>query len=220
MSNINETLYINFSSILTFLIGNLFSRFYDSRWFVSPYIHSTCLIKIQMGILSNALKIFLLKDHSLTSYDLGSVMFIIIKFMWLHGFHILVHVIFIIEQTAPCWDQINKIIWVAHLLQKLFAIVSLIPISTVQDFPLHYYSLLEIGMSVISIHIYLICIFVVNGSRPSKDSKVTGKRNKWDLPLRGMGLHFSQKQKWPNGYQTIFSLWWSGVLIPRMAMMT
>ena len=69
-----------------------------------------------------------------------------------------------IGQTAPCWDHINKIIWVAHLLQTLMEIVSLIPISTVQDLPLHHYSLLEIGMWVISIHICLICIFVVNGS--------------------------------------------------------
>ena len=36
----------------------------------------------------------------------------------------------------------------------------------------------------------------------------------------GMGLHFSWKQKWLNRYQTVFSLWWSGVLIPRLAMMT
>ena len=71
-------------------------------------------------------------------------------------------------QTAPCSDQINKIIWVAHLLQKLLEIVSLIPISTVRDLPLHHYSLLEIGMWVISIHIYLICIFVVDGSNLPK----------------------------------------------------
>ena len=107
--------------------------------------------------------------------------FIIMKFIWLHGFHILVHVIFMIGQTAPCCDHINKIIWVAHLLHNFFKIVSLIPISTVQD--LHYCSLLEIGMWVIIIHTYLICIFVVNGSRPSKDSKVTGKRDKWDFPF-------------------------------------
>ena len=93
-----------------------------------------------------------------------SVKFILMKFTWLHGFHILARVIFMIGQTAPCWDQINNIIWVAHLLQKLFQIVSLIPISTIKDFTLHYYSLLEIRMWVISIHIYLICIFVVNGS--------------------------------------------------------
>ena len=69
-----------------------------------------------------------------------------------------------IWQTAPCRDQINKIIWVARLLLKLLEIISVIPIPTVQELPLHYYSLLEIGMWVISIHIYLICIFVVNGS--------------------------------------------------------
>ena len=49
---------------------------------------------------------------------------------------------------------------------------------------LHYYSLLEIRLWVISIHLYLICIFVVKGSRPSKNSKVSGKRDKWDFPLR------------------------------------
>ena len=38
-------------------------------------------------------------------------------------------------------------------------------------------------MWVISIQIYLIYIFVVKGSRPSKDSKVTGQRDKWDLLL-------------------------------------
>ena len=100
------------------------------------------------------------------------------KFIWL------VHVvIFMIRQTAPCWDQINEIIWEARLLQKFFKIASLIPISTVQDLPLHYYSQLEIGMWVISIHIYLICIFVVNGSRPSWGSKVTRKSYKWDFPF-------------------------------------
>ena len=141
--------------------------------------------KYRWGFSVMHLKIFLLKDHLLKSYDdLGPVNFIIMKFIWLHGFHILVHVIFMTGQTAPCWDQINKIVWVAHLSQKWFEIVSLIPISTVQDLPLHYYSLLEIRMWVISIHIYLICIFVVNGSRPSKDSKFTGKRDKWASPLR------------------------------------
>ena len=64
------------------------------------------------------------------SYDLGSVDLIIMKFIWLHGFHILVRVIFMIGRTAPCWDQINEIIWVAHLLRKLFEIVSLITISS------------------------------------------------------------------------------------------
>ena len=73
-----------------------------------------------------------------------------------------------IGQTAPCWDKKNKIIWVAHLLQKFLEIVSLIPTSTVQNLPLHHYSLLEIGVWLISIHIYLICIFVVNGSNLPK----------------------------------------------------
>ena len=146
------------------------------------------------------LKIFLLKVHLLRSYDLGSVKFIIVKFIWQHGFHILVRVIFMIGQTAPWWDPINKINWVAHLLQKLFKIVFLIPISTVQDLPLHYYSLLEIGMWVIHIYLICICIFVVKGSRPSKDSKVTWKRDKMGFPTSfGMGRHFSQKQKWLIG---------------------
>ena len=129
------------------------------------------------------LKIFLWKDYLLRSYDLGSVKFIIKKSIWFHAFHILVSAICMIRQIALCWDQINKIIWVAHLFQKLFQIISAIPISTVQDLPLHYYSMLEIRMWVISIHIYLICIFVVKGSRPSKDSKVSGKRDKWDFSL-------------------------------------
>ena len=149
-------------------------------------------------------------------YDLGSVKSIIMKFIWL------VHVvIFMIGQTAPCWDQINEIIWVAHLLQRFFKIVSLIPISTVQDLPLHCYSQLEIGMGVISIHIYLICIFVVNGSRPSSDSKVTGKRVKWDFPFHLEWGYISARSK--NDWMDIklhFSLWWSGLLIPRLAMMT
>ena len=148
-----------------------------------------------MKILSNAFKIFLLKDHLLRSYDLGSMKFIIMKFIWLHGFNILVHVICRIWQTAPCWDQINKIIWVAHLLQNLFEIVSLIPISTVHDLPLHYYSLLEIGMWVIGIHIYLICIFVVKGS-PFQRFKGHWKEGQIGFPTSfGMALHFSPKQK-------------------------
>ena len=98
-------------------------------------------------------------------------------------------------QIAPCWDQINKIIWVAYVVQRLLEIVSLMPISTVQDLPLHHYSLLEIGMWVISIHIYLICIFVVKGSRPSKDSKVIGKRDKWDFPLHLEWGYISARSK-------------------------
>ena len=130
------------------------------------------------------LKILLLKDHLLRFYGLGTVKFIIMKFIRLHSFRILVHVISMIEQTAPCWDQMNKNIWVAYLLQRLFEIVSLISISKVQDLLLHYHSLLEIGMWVISNPIYLICIFPFKGSRRSKDSKVTGKRDIWDIPLR------------------------------------
>ena len=57
MLHINENLYINFSSMLTFSIGNLDVDVdvdvYDSRWLASPYIYSTCLIKIQVRILSN-----------------------------------------------------------------------------------------------------------------------------------------------------------------------
>ena len=146
------------------------------------------------------LKIFSLKDQLLRSYDLSLVKFIIMKFIWLHGFHILAHVLFMIGQTTPCWDEMNKVIWVAHLLQKLFEIVSLIPISTVQDLPLHYYSLLKIWMWVISIHIYLICIFVVNGIDLQR-FKGRWKEGQMGFPTSfGMGLHFSQQQKWPNGY--------------------
>ena len=141
------------------------------------------------------LKIFLLKDHLLRSYDLCSVKLILIKYIWLHGFNIVVHVIFMIGQIVPCWNQINKIIWVDHLLQTLFEIVSFIPISTVHDLPLHYYSLLEIWMWVFSIHTYLICIFVVKGSRPSKDPKVTGKRDKCDFPLHLEWGYISARSK-------------------------
>ena len=152
-----------------------------------------------MRILSNAFKTILLKDHLLRSYDLGSVKFMIMKFIWLHGFHILARVMFVIGQTAPCRDQMNKITWVAHLLQKLFETVYLIPISTVQDLSLHCYSLLEIGMWVISIHIYLFCIFVVAGT--FQRFKGHWKEGQMGLPISsGMGLHFSQKQKWRNGY--------------------
>ena len=87
----------------------------------------------------------------------------IMKFIWLRGFHTLAREIFMIGQTAPCWDEITRIIWVPHLLQKLFEIVSLILISTLQDLPLHYYSLLEIGIWVTNSHIYLICIIVFYG---------------------------------------------------------
>ena len=189
MLHINENLYINSNSTTFFHLGIYSVDLYDSRWLVSPHIHSTCLIKIHMKFLSNAFKNILLKDRLLRSCVFGSVKFMITKFIWLHGFNILVRVIFMVGQTAPRWDQINKIIWVAHLLQELCCIVSLIPISTFQDLPLHYHSLLKIGVWVVSIQIYLICIFMVKGSRPSKDSKVTGKR-----------VHFSPKQKWLNGY--------------------
>ena len=81
MLHINENLYINFSGMLTFFIGIYSVSLYDSRWLVSPYIHWTCLIKIQMRILSNAFKVFLLKDHLLRFYDFGSVKYIIMKFI-------------------------------------------------------------------------------------------------------------------------------------------
>ena len=125
------------------------------------------------------LRIFLLEDHLFKSYDLGSVKFVMIKFIWLHDFNILVHVIFMIGQTAPCWDQINNIIhWGSPFIAKVLQnSLCLITISTVQDLPLQYYSLLEIRVWVISIQSYLICIFVVKGSQSSKDPKVTRKRD-------------------------------------------
>ena len=132
-----------------------------------------------------------------------------------------VHVISMIGQAVPCRDQTNKIIWVAHLSQKLFEIVCLMLISAVQGLPFHCYSLLEIGMWVISIHIYLICIFVIKGSWHSKDSKASGMRDKWDFPLRLDWGYISAESK--NDWMDIklyFSLGWSEVLIPRMAMMT
>ena len=51
---------------------------YDSRWLDSP--HSPCLIKIQINIISNALKITFIERLSM-SYDLGSVKLIIMKFI-------------------------------------------------------------------------------------------------------------------------------------------
>ena len=56
MLHINENLYINFSDMFTFVMGIYLVNLYDSRWFVSPYVHWTWLIKIQMRILSNAFK--------------------------------------------------------------------------------------------------------------------------------------------------------------------
>ena len=47
-----------------------------------------------MKILSNAPENILLKGHLLSSYDFGSVKFIIMKFIWFRGFNLLVHVIF------------------------------------------------------------------------------------------------------------------------------
>ena len=94
----------------------------------------------------------------------------------------------------------SKIIWVAHLLQKLFWIVSLIPKTTVQDLPLYYYSLLEIEMWVISIQIYLICIFVVKGSRPSNDSK--------------------SLERGTNGISHFVYVVWNGVTLQPKAKMT
>ena len=105
----------------------------------------------------------------------------------------------------------NKIIWVAYVLQRLLEIVSLMPISAVQDLPLHHYSLLEKGMWVISIHIDLICIFVVKGSRPSKDSKVIGKRDKWDFPLHLEWGYISARSKndWMDFKLYVFVMEWS-----------
>ena len=122
MLHIKENLYINFSNMLTFSIwdfiqymcmipGGLLHHIYSTQAVWSKY-------RWEFSVMNS--KYFLLKDHLLRSYDLGSVKFIIMKFIWLHaGFHILVYVIFMIGQTAPCWDQINKIIWVAHVLQKV-----------------------------------------------------------------------------------------------------
>ena len=57
MLHMNENLYINFSSLLTFFQLGIYSLdLYDSSWLVSPYIHSTSLIKIRMTILSNEFK--------------------------------------------------------------------------------------------------------------------------------------------------------------------
>ena len=98
----------NPSDLHCFQLGTYSVDLYDSRWIVSPRIHSTSLIKIQMKILSNAFKIILLKDHFLRTYDLGSVNFIIMNCISLRVFNILVHLIFMIGQTAACWDQINK----------------------------------------------------------------------------------------------------------------
>ena len=70
-------------------------------------------------------------------------------------------------------------------------------------------------MWVISIQICLICISVVKGSRPSKDPKVTGKRTNGISYFVWNGATFH-----PEAKMTAFSLWWGGVLIPRLAMMT
>ena len=113
MLHINENLYINFSSMLTFSVGNLFSRcvWFQFACFTIYIVHVWSKYRWEFSVMH--FKIFLLKDHLLRTYDLGSVKSIIMKFIWL------VHVvIFMIGHTAPCCDQINEIIWVAHLLQK------------------------------------------------------------------------------------------------------
>ena len=75
-------------------------------------------------------------------------------------------------------------------------------------------------MWVIGIQIYLICIFVVKSSWPSKDSKITGMRGRWDFPLFfRMGWISARTIKGVNVSKLNFYLWWSGVQIPRMAMM-
>ena len=62
--------------------------------FTVPYDQNT------MKILSNAFNDILLKNNLLMSYDFGSVKVTIRKFIWLHGFNILVHVIFMIGHLS------------------------------------------------------------------------------------------------------------------------
>ena len=141
----------------------------------------TCMIKIQMKILSNGCKTILLKDHLQRSYDFDSVKFVIMKFIWLRGFNRMVHVIFTIGKTTPCWDQINKIIspFIAKVvLNNLFDT----NIKSSKSATLLIFAAWDRDVGI-QYQIYLICIFVVKGSQPSKDSKVTWKRDTWDFPL-------------------------------------
>ena len=69
MLYMNENLYINSSSMLTFSIGNLF------RWLLSPHIHSTCLLKMQMKILCNPFKNILLTNWGRDQMDISQTIY-------------------------------------------------------------------------------------------------------------------------------------------------
>ena len=182
--------------MLTFQLGIYSVDLLASMRFVSPYIYPVAVwSKYRWELSVMHLKIFLLKDHLLKSYDLGSVKFIIMKFIWQHGFHILVRVFFMIGQNAPCWDQINKIIWVAHFIAKVVRnslFYTKINRSGASTSPLFIAGDRDVGNQY---QIYLICIFVVNGGWAFKNLKVTGKRDKWDFPLRFEWGYISARSK-------------------------
>ena len=71
--HIDENLYIYSSSMLTISIGSLFSRFVWFQVACLPHIHTTCLIKMHMEILSDAFRNIWLMDHLLRSYHLGQL---------------------------------------------------------------------------------------------------------------------------------------------------
>ena len=119
--------FLDSESKVSFQLGMYSINLCDSRWLISPHIytvHDWSKYREKIAVMYSTL--FLLKRHLPRSYDFGSIEFMIIKFIGLHGFNIMVHII-LSHDRANCsimrpnkWHHFGSPLMTKVVFNRLF----------------------------------------------------------------------------------------------------